>query len=363
VLDVSTDQGGGIWAVTPSTVYYFPPGSSSSFKYDQSSGLARGWSTWQDTYYSGTPDMAVTLPVTFSAVAGATSGQAIVGNVGAIADRLVVNPSTGAVERIENLKLTSAQQSNSEEFSEQVVRVVATHKVLTDLNGTLNGTAYIGGWHGFEALHALNGDCGCLEFEQHQHFIPGAEFNYCDSSGDENGCWDGDVWGLARSPSGDLWAGDRHFVQLLKQRSIGPSAGLFDDAAGWITAVDVFPGVRDEVRGLAVDAQGGVYVASDGNGLAYLTPGNYAPSYWSSATTLPVNHLRGVAVDGSGDVWVGTASAGVARFSPAANHWSYYTHASGLLSDSINAVYLDQFSATRRMLFATGSGVAVYTGP
>ncbi|MFI5290666.1 MAG: hypothetical protein ACHQ17_13490, partial [Polyangia bacterium] len=35
VLDVSVDQGGGVWAVTSSTVYYFPPGRATPFTYDQ----------------------------------------------------------------------------------------------------------------------------------------------------------------------------------------------------------------------------------------------------------------------------------------------------------------------------------------
>src|SRR5690242_1759489 len=36
VLDVSTDNAGGIWAVSASTVYYFPPGAKQPITYDQS---------------------------------------------------------------------------------------------------------------------------------------------------------------------------------------------------------------------------------------------------------------------------------------------------------------------------------------
>jgi len=354
VLDVSTDQGGGIWAVSDSTVYYFPPGATQPFKYDQSNGLARGWHTWQDPYFNGTPEAPATLPLTFSSVAGATAGQAIVGNIGAIADRLKVDPRTGAVQLVENLKITHTTTTD-EFYDDHMVRVIATHKIISVLDGNLNGTAYLGGWHGFTALHGLKGDCGCKsDFEEHQHYYG------CDSSGAQFGCWDGDVWGLAMSPTGDVWAGDRHFVQLLTQGSLGPNGGFMEGTM--VEHYDVFPGLRDEVHGLAVDAAGGVWVASDGNGLAYLPPDTHEPIYWSASTTLPQNHLRGAALDPEGDLWIGTDGGGVARYNATKNQWTYYTKTSGLADDGVNTVYVDQFSKTRHMLIATQAGITTYQG-
>jgi Two component regulator propeller len=354
IVDVSTDKGGGIWAVSDSTVYYFPPGATTPVTYDQSNGLARGWHTWQDPYFTGTPESPNTLPLTFSAVAGANPGQAVVGNIGAIADRLTVDPKTGAIQDIHNLKITSTT-TRADFVEDHLVRVIGTHKIITVLDGALNGTAYLGGWHGFYALHGLNGDCNCKsDFEEHQHYYG------CDSSGAQFGCWDGDVWGLAMSPQGDVWAGDRHFVQLLQQRSLGPNTGLME--GGFEVGIDVFPGLRDEVHGLAVDAAGGVWVASDGNGLAYLTPDTREPTYWSAATTLPKNHLRGAALDPDGDLWIGTDGAGVSRYNVKDNHWTYYTAASGLADDRVNTVYVDQFSRTRRIFVATHNGVTAYQG-
>ncbi len=354
VNDVSTDQGGGIWAVSDSTVYYLPPGAATPVTYDQSNGLARGWHTWQDPWFNGTPDNPAVLPVTFSAVAGATAGQAIVGNIGAIADRLTVDPKSGAVVGIENLAITH-KTTPPDWYDDHMVRVVATHKIITVMNGALNGTAYLGGWHGFTALHGLKGACGCdPDFEEHQHYTG------CDSSGAQFGCWDGDVWGLAMSPEGDVWAGDRHFVQILQQGSLGPNTKLMDGkfAGGF----DVFPGLRDEVHGLAVDATGGVWVASDGNGLAYIEPGDFHMTYWSAATGLPQNHLRGAILDQQGNLWVGTESAGVARYDVANDRWTYYTTASGLPDNRINTIYLDQFAKGQRIFIATHGGVAVYQG-
>ena len=52
-----------------------------------------------------------------------------------------------------------------------IKRVVAVWKVIVDLNGTFRGTAYLGGFHGFYAMHGMSGDCGCIVFEEHQHYI------------------------------------------------------------------------------------------------------------------------------------------------------------------------------------------------
>src|SRR5581483_11238014 len=292
VLDVSVDQGGGVWAVTSSTVYYLPPGRSTPFTYDQKNGLARGWYTWTDTWFS-----PGTYPVTFSAVAVATPGQAIVGNIGAIADRLEVDPASGAVIRVDNMAVTSAQQSDPTELREQQQRVVATWRAVADLAGTFNGTAYLGGFHGFSAFHGLDGNCGCApQFEEHRHYITGSMI------------WGDDVRGLAITSMGDVWSGDRDAISFLPQRSLGAGGNFWSD---FTALVDVWPNTRDEISSIAVDAGGGVWVASSVNGLAYVAPATHAVSY----VAMPQNQLTAVAVDGKGGVWVGPHSAGLGHLS------------------------------------------------
>jgi hypothetical protein len=344
VLDVSTDQGGGVWAVTSAKVYYLTAGGA-TYTYDQSSGLARRWYTWNDTYYG----YGANAPVTFASVAGGVAGEAIIGNIGAIADRMVVNSSTGAVSRIDNMQVVPNPNLSPDEQQAQLVREVAMLRVSADLNGTFDGTAYLGGFHGFSAFHGIAADCGCTAFEQHLHAFPAWA---------GGGIGGADVRGLAFSPAGDVWQGDRDMVGLWPQRSLGPRADFFQDVAAMI---DVFPSVRDEVWGLGVDHSDGVYVASYGNGLAYLSPASHQPvAYWSRATTLPQNHLTDVTVDGAGEVWVATVDGGAARFNPASNAWSYYTTASGLAANNLHRVYFDQYSSTRTLYFATGNGVTVF---
>ena len=162
---------------------------------------------------------------------------------------------------------------------------------------------------------------------------------------------------LALSPDGDVWQGDRDVLALWPQRSLGPNTDFFQNAA---VLVDVFPVVRDEIWGVGVDRSNGVYVASYGYGLAYVSPATQQLSYWSRATTLPQSHLTDVTVDGAGEVWIATQSGGVARFNPAHDSWSYYTSASGLASNSLNRVYVDRYGAARVIYFATGNGVTVF---
>jgi hypothetical protein len=275
--------------------------------------------------------------------------------MGAIADRLTVDPQTGAIKHIENLAITH-QTTRDSDYEDHLVRVIGTVKVITVLDGVLNGSAYLGGYHGISALHGLKGDCQCRsDFDEHAHYIG------CDSSGDAYGCWDGQVYGLAMSPDGNVWAGDRHFVQLLDQQNTPPDNYIMGQH--FLQAIDVFPGLRDEVHGLAVDGNGGVWVASDGDGLAYLDPAKgFQAGYWSQATTLPQNHLHGAALDQGGDLWIGTRDGGVARFDAGSNKWTYYTTASGLPNDSINTVYVDQFAKSRRVFIATQSGFSIYSG-
>jgi hypothetical protein len=368
--DVSTDEGGGVWGATSSRIHYWPRGASAPFTYDQSSGLARGQTSWTDSYWcagDGIPCPA-TWSVSFTSVAGGLPGQVVVGNIGFIADRLDVDPATGAVRDVVGLQVTRTQHDDSTpaaaaELAAQQQREVASWKVALDLNGTFSGTAYLGGWHGLSALHGLGQTrtsalcgLGCYDYEEHVH-----AFTATDAAGR-------DVRAIAITPVGDLWVGDADVVWFLAQRSQGPYNDFFTPPPAIpgqsAQYLDVFPGVPDMVFGIAVDGDGGIWVASWGNGLARLAPPSYAPTYWSAADRLPESYLTGVAVDGSGDVWIATASAGVARYRPSAGDWSYYTTASGLPSDHLRAVYVDRYAASGRVVyFATDAGIAVYGGP
>ena len=337
IYDVGIDRGGGIWAVTPAEVDYWPAGlGGPRYTFNQGNGLARGNANNH-----------------FASVAGGVGGEAIVGNVGAIADHIVVDPGSGKLLRVDNMVVPPSMDW---EYPEHLKRVVSGIRVAVDYSGTFNGSGYIGGQHGFTVWHGVDGNCGCTQFQEHQHFIP-PNGNQCDSTNPPAGCWGGDVKGLAFSPQGDVWAGDEHFVALLPQRSLGAYTDFFQS---FTVGVDVFPGVNDEVQSLATDAAGGVWVASFGQGLAYLHPMTLTPTYYDRARELPMNRVTAVAVDTDESVWVGTFDGGIARLKSGA--WTYYTQASGLPSDSITQIIIDRAANPRRVVIGTGGGVAVYTG-
>jgi hypothetical protein len=335
VLDVGADRGGGIWAVSASTVYYFHDGVVST--YDQSTGLARG-----------------NMAFPFTGIAGALPGQAIVGDNGGIADLMQVNPQNGNVQSIDNMVVPFFQ---GDEYPQHLVRVIAAFRIVADVDGTMNGTAYLGGSHGTTARHGLTGPGNFPPFEEHVHFQPDGTTNWCDSTVPPKGCWGGDVRGLALTPEGDLWIGDEHYVAFLPQLSIGPNTDFF---MSFGFGMDVIPGVNDEVQALASDGSGALWIATGWNGLVRLAPMTHEPTYFDRARELPQNRLTAVAADPDGSIWVGTWNAGLARVKD--GNWRYYTQASGLPSPDITSIFVDKDSHPRRVIIGSDVGVAIYDG-
>src|SRR5262249_6645220 len=115
--EASSDQGGNIWGASATKVYFFAGGQGDGRTFDPSNGLAHGRTTWTDTYWFGTTPS--TQPVTFTTVAGGTSGQVFVGNIGYLGDRLEIDPVSGTVEKVVSLAITEAQQQDPAELAAQ----------------------------------------------------------------------------------------------------------------------------------------------------------------------------------------------------------------------------------------------------
>ena len=172
------------------------------------------------------------------------------------------------------VQVTSTQQSDPAELDAQQQREVASWKVAVDLNGTMNGTAYFGGWHGTSALPRPQ------RVGDERHLRPGLRDrtrSTCTASSTAAPIRAAAT--CARSPvtpEGDLWMGDADVISFMPQRSAGANADFFQHVAipgqPNASSLDVFPGVADNTFGLAIDSARGLYVASYGNGLAYLAP-------------------------------------------------------------------------------------------
>jgi hypothetical protein len=219
-----------------------------------------------------------------------------------IADRLRVDPDSDAMLGVGALTVTADNVRDPAERTEHELRVVATLSAVSDLADVLKGTTYLGG---FYAFHGLTADCGCLTFEEHQHYI------------DEVNVGGTDVSGIAVTADGDVGAGDRDVVQFLPQRSRGGSTGFLDVLVQ--RALDVWPERGPEAQSAA----------------------------WSN--------VRPMAVDGRDDLWVGT-SQGEARRDHVSGQWTEVE----LPSNNVRAIRHDPVSSGGKIYVATAAGVGVF---
>jgi signal transduction histidine kinase/ligand-binding sensor domain-containing protein/DNA-binding response OmpR family regulator len=101
---------------------------------------------------------------------------------------------------------------------------------------------------------------------------------------------------LLESANGDLY--------------IGNDTGVFQVSKNTFKRFDPVPGMT--VRDVSEDPKGGLWIATDGNGLWHLPPGAHVAQPLSSAgTTLNSNAVYSIYIDTEGRQWVGTLRGGV----------------------------------------------------
>ncbi|HVN57337.1 MAG TPA: two-component regulator propeller domain-containing protein [Bacteroidales bacterium] len=115
---------------------------------------------------------------------------------------------------------------------------------------------------------------------------------------------------------------------------------------------------NDDDRNIAIDAQGNVWVATNGGGVSV-----YDGAHWNTYSTsntsggLASNTVHSIMIDGSGNKWFGT-DAGASRFT--GSSWTKFTTADGLAGNNVYGIAAD---ASGNIWFATmGSGISVFDG-
>lgn len=88
----------------------------------------------------------------------------------------------------------------------------------------------------------------------------------------------------------------------------------------------------DQVQAVADDANGRVWVGTEGGGLNCLENGQWI-AYRKSPDALPSDNVSALYVDAEGMLWIGTEGGGLARFHE--GKWARYTRADGLASNSM----------------------------
>ena len=128
------------------------------------------------------------------------------------------------------------------------------------------------------------------------------------------------IYALFQSRDGKVWAGGKNGL------------GGFDGQSwSFYAAAEGLP--PNAVRALAEDAQGNLWIGTDGGGLFTLRDGKI------SATNAPVKDISSLLIDRNDVLWAGTSGHGLARF--AQGRWTTCAAADGLASDDIGYLIED----------------------
>ncbi len=143
---------------------------------------------------------------------------------------------------------------------------------------------------------------------------------------------DAGIKAIAIDSSDNVWVGTG---------GCGPDGGLLKLAGDTVQAVyntgnSGIP--SDEVRSLAVEGNGSVWVGTDENGLAKFDGNSTWTIYDTTNSDIPDNQIIAIAIDGNGDIWVGTEAGGLAKFDGVSTWTSY------LPGDYIRSITVDAYN-------------------
>ena len=105
----------------------------------------------------------------------------------------------------------------------------------------------------------------------------------------------------------------------------------------------------DRVRVMLEDRHGALWIGTDGRGLDRLDPGTGRFTHYrhrpSDAGSLASDEIRALAEDGTGQLWVATAAGGISVLDPSSGRARHYRHdpndTSSLSSDRVRTLYFD----------------------
>lgn len=171
----------------------------------------------------------------------------------------------------------------------------------------------------------------------------------------------GDFRGVAVAPDGNVWVGAAARTGLIRYADEGGNfwARIEPELDVWPEGVALDPDGHDWVMALGADGQGGLWVSSFGNGVAYRAPdGSF--QYFTTADGLPDDRSRDLAIDVDGSVWIAT-EAGLVRFR--GGRIVQRIDATDGLPGAITSLWVDTSTEPRRLIVGGTHGVAIYDGP
>lgn len=124
---------------------------------------------------------------------------------------------------------------------------------------------------------------------------------------------------------------------------VGAESGLAKwDGKAWrgFTARDGLPGTA--IRAICDDAQGNIWIGTDGGGLLRLQNGAFT-RFRQSAGGLPGDSITSLLMDKEGVLWVGTSGGGLGRYWD--GKWTRYTTHEGLAGNSVTYLIEDELGS------------------
>ncbi|MGF7184918.1 ligand-binding sensor domain-containing protein [Desulfitispora alkaliphila] len=231
--------------------------------------------------------------------------------------------------------------------------------IVTDSNGGI--------WFGTNrGLVHRNSEEQWISYSASDSGLPSNNIN-CLAIGQDNNVWIATAEGLAcLSPDGEITVSEQG--EIIKSVAVDKKGNAW--TGKWAEKPgqdDVLFGELEELDGIdipynvvtdaLVDSNGGYWIGTFGQGLAYLADGDDWINYHRDNSILPVNDISSLGIDGDENLWVGTWGGGVVKLLHGEEGSVFNTGNSAIASDTIRALAVD---AKDRVWIATPLGVAYY---
>ncbi len=348
IVDANPDEAQNIWAADGTTLYVLRPGSSTFQPFTAADGLHV--QPFTDPY--GNANLT-----RITAIAGGHADEVLVGYYGyesegnpyldseaqkalGNGDRVTLG-SDGKLSIVRYAFRCDFEGANGCWENRSPRRIVYAH------TGVAAGRSFWGFNHGVS--HVYNDVFG-------DHVHPEIWYHNADGTVTEKL---GEFYGLAVTPTGDLWLAGRYGVGLQPFNPVSHQAwvqGHFIYAFTTDTAdhgLDVPAGYHEDNRGAAVTGDGVLWLARLGGGLKSWDPktGNYGTiRSWGQVPS----DLLDVQADPDGTLWLVTSGGALLRFDPGSGSVQTWPGVSG-----VTRIYVDSTVTPRAVYASMSSGVAV----
>ena len=348
ILDANPDEGQNIWAANGTTLYVLRPGSTTFQPFTAADGLHI--EPFTDPY--GQSNLT-----RITAIAGGHANEVMVGYYGyetlgnpyldSDAQKALGNGDHVTVGSDGKLSITRYGFRCDFEGANGCWENRSPRRIVYAHSGVVAGRSFWGFNHG--VTHVYNDVFG-------DHVHPEIWYHNADGSVTEKL---GEFYGVAVTPTGDLWVAGRYGVGLQPFNPISHQAwvqGHFIYAFTTNTSdhsLDVPTGYHEDNRGAAVTSDGVLWLARLGGGLVSWDRSTNSYNTVRTWSQVP-SDLMDVQADPDDTLWLVTSGGALLRFDPVSGSVQTWPGVSG-----VTRIYVDSTVTPRAVYASMSSGVAV----